>query len=445
MPSGNVVPIRILLEADGFGILIAISCSIVAVAAIVYSISFMKKSEGLGKHYALLMLVLASINGMLFTGDLFNMFVFLEILSLSSAGLIASWREDEEAPEAAFKYIVISTIASLFVLFAVGIFYGQYGVLNIAKLSTLLSYGILDKVALCMLFAGFAMKCGAAPLHMWVPDAYSRSPASVTALFVVISQVSLYALIRIMFTLFGMTLSLATVGWIVIVLGIVSMLVGIFMAFPQKDIKRMMAYQSVSQVGYMLMGIGVGIAVLASPEALGAFGKTAINGGLFHIVNHALYKGLLFLAAGAVFYCIGTRNMDEMGGLAKKMPVVSVLFFIGALAIAGLPPFNGFASKLMIYVSVFRFSPLLAILAIVVSILTLALFMKAFYLMFLRAPTGKMRFEGNVPKLMVVGMILLAVLVVVLGLFPGLFVDNLVQPATDALINQAGYVGAIIP
>jgi multicomponent Na+:H+ antiporter subunit D len=397
------------------------------------------------------MLVLASINGMLFTGDLFNLFVFLEILSLSSAGLIASWREDEEAPEAAFKYIVISTVASLFVLFAVGILYGQYGVLNMAKLSTMIGYSLLDKAALCMLFAGFVMKCGSAPLHMWVPDAYSRSPASVTALFVVISQVSLYALIRVLFTLFGITLNLATLGWIVIVLGIISMLAGIFMAFPQKDIKRMMAYQSVSQAGYMLLAIGVGLAVLGNPEALDAFGISAISGGLFHIVNHALYKGLLFLAAGAIFYCIGTRDMDSMGGLAKKMPLTAVMFLVGSLAIAGIPPFNGFASKLMIYISVFKFSPLLAILAIVVSVLTLALFMKAFYLAFLRVPQAskkKMVAEtasGKVPKLMIAGMLVLAVLVVLLGLFPGMFVENLVQPAAEALVSQTGYVGAVIP
>jgi multicomponent Na+:H+ antiporter subunit D len=445
MPSGNMVPIRILLNVDAFGALIAISCSVVAVAAMIYSLRFMKKQERLGKYYALAMLVLASINGMLLTGDLFNLFVFLEILSLSSAGLIAFWRDDDEAPEAAFKYILISTVASLFVLFAVGMFYGQYGVLNIAKLATVISYGLLDKVALCLLIAGFAMKCGAAPLHMWVPDAYGRSLAAVTALFVVISQVSLYALIKIVFVLFGITLNLDAVGWIMISLGVVSMVVGIFMALPQKDIKRLMAYQSVSQTGYMLLGIGVGLVVLADPEALAGFGIGAINGGIFHIVNHAIYKSLLFLAAGAIFYRLGTRNLDEMGGLASRMPWTTVLFAIGALAIAGVPPFNGFSSKLMIYISVFKFSPILSIIAIVVSVLTLALFMKVIYVGFLRPAKHSKKDVKEVPALMLVAMVLLGVLVVVIGLFPGLFVDNFIQPATQALIDQAGYVGAVIP
>jgi multicomponent Na+:H+ antiporter subunit D len=308
-----------------------------------------------------------------------------------------------------------------------------------------MQYGLLDKVALCMLIAGFAMKCGAAPLHMWVADAYSRSTAAVTALFVVISQVSLYALIKTVFILFGVTLNMAVVGWLLILLGIASMIIGIFMALPQKDIKRLMAYQSVSQTGYMLLGLGVGLAVLADPEALASFGLGAINGGVFHIVNHALYKSLLFLAAGAIFYRLGTRNMDEMGGLASRMPWTTVLFVVGALAIAGLPPFNGFASKLMIYISVFKFNPLLSIIAIVVSILTLALFMKVFYVVFLRPVKSAGKGVKEVPKSMLAVMVLLGVLVVVLGLFPGLFVDNFIQPATNALIDQIGYVGAVIP
>lgn len=452
MPSGKLLPIRIILEVDSFGILIAIAVSIVALAAILYSTCFMRQAKDSeivsGKYYALFMLVLASMNGMLFTGDLFNLFVFFEILSLASVGLVLVWRGDDESPEAAFKYILISTIAALFVLFAVGILYAQYGALNIAALSGMLQYTMLDKVALCMLIAGFAMKLGVVPVHMWVADVYGRSPAPVTALFVVISQISLYALVRTLFTLFGLTLNVGVVGWIIIVLALLSMIVGVFMALPQRDIKRVIAYQGVSQTGYLLLGLGVGLVVISDPIALNSFGTTAMAGSIFHIFNHALYESLLFLVAGAIFYKLGTRNLNEMGGLAKTMPLVTVLFVIGMFAIAGVPPFNGFASKFMIYESVFKFSPLIAMIAIVVSIITLAAFMKIFYVAFL-APARMKQVKsksasGQIPVLMIVAMVLLAACVVLAGLFPGFIVDNMIRPAVDALVNQAGYVGAII-
>lgn len=443
MPSGNIIPIRIMLTIDGFGILIAISCSLVMLAIVIYSMRFMKEPR-LGKYYSLLMLVLASINGLVLTGDLFNLFVFLEILSLSSAGLIAFWRQDDEAPEAAFKYLVISSIATLFVLLAIAIFYGQYGALNLAALSKLIEYNFFDKIALGILIVGFAMKCGAVPMHMWVPDTYSRSPASISAMFVIVTQISLYALIRTVFTLFGIKLNLFITGWVMIILGILSMVVGILMALPQKDIKRLMAFHAISQTGYMLLGVGVGLAVLSNPGALNSYGIDAMNGGIFHIINHALYKGLLFLTAGAIFYSTGKQNMNEMGGLAKKMPLTAVLFVVGALAIAGMPPFNGFASKFLLYESVFKFNPLLSIIAMVVSILTLASFMKVFYSAFLRSS----KIEPNireVPRPMLIGMMLLGALIIIIGLFPGYVVEHFIQPATSALLNQAAYQGAVLP
>ncbi|MBW2965120.1 NADH:ubiquinone oxidoreductase, partial [Candidatus Woesearchaeota archaeon] len=188
-----------------------------------------------------------------------------------------------------------------------------------------------------------------------------------------------------------------------------------------------------------------GLAVLADPAQLESFGKAAMTGGIFHIINHALYKSLLFLTAGAVFYKLGTRDMNRMGGIASKMPVTTVLFLIGALAIAGMPPFNGFASKLLIYTSVFKFSPALSIIAMVVSILTLASFMKVLYAAFLRPAAAGVKLKGEAPPLMLAGMIFLALLIVIIGLFPGYVIDNLVQPATQALINHAGYVGAVLP
>jgi len=220
--------------------------------------------------------------------------------------------------------------------------------------------------------------------------------------------------------------------------------VGVTMAIPQKDVKRLMAYHAISQTGYMLLGVGTGLAVLGNQGMLDAFGRMAIAGGIFHIINHALYKGLLFLTAGAIIYRVGTRDMNRMGGLGHKMKWTMIFFMIGALAIAGIPPFNGFASKLMIYESVYLFNPVLAIIAMVVSILTLASFVKVFHSIFMGPQLPEYEHVKEVPAPMLLGMGILALLVILFGLFPQQVVDLLITPAANALLDQSGYIASIL-
>ena len=223
-----------------------------------------------------------------------------------------------------------------------------------------------------------------------------------------------------------------------------SMVIGVTMALPQKDVKRLLAYHAVSQTGYMLLGVGVALCVLHDAAALSAYGTTAMEGGLFHIFNHAMYKGLLFLAVGAVIYRTGVWSINKMGGLGHNMKWTMIFFLIGALAIAGIPPFNGFASKLMIYESTFAFNPVLAIIAMVVSILTLASFMKVFHSLFLGPKQPEYAEVKEAPKPMIAGMIILTVFVVVLGIFPDLFVNAVISPAADALLNSGTYLSAVL-
>jgi len=330
------------------------------------------------------------------------------------------------------------------VLFAVGIFYGQYDLLNFAALASVIKYSQLDKIALGLLIPVLAMKAGAVPMHMWAPDAYSEAPAPITMILVVASQASLYALFRVTFSLYNITLNTLAVGWIIIILGLLSMFMGVTMAIIQKDIKRLMAYHAISQTGYMFLGVGVGLAVLANPISLSQSGITAMEGGIFHIMNHAMYKGLLFLTAGALFYRTGTKDLDKMGGLAHSMKYTTIFFIIGAAAIAGLPPFNGFASKLLIYESVYRFNPLLSIIAMLVSILTLASFVKAFHSAFLGPKLPQFKEVREVPRSMVWAMAVLSCIIIFFGLFPDLIVKNLVHPAVMALIEQFKYTGTVL-
>ncbi len=445
LPSGYAVPVRIVLNIDAMSVFMAVIASIISLVSVVYSLSFFKKKEhSMEKYYTLLLLMTAGMYGLVFTGDLFNLFVFLEILSIASCGLIAFWVHKGEASEAAFKYLVVSAVAALLLLVAIALLYGQYNALNIATIASMIQFGLIEKVALALMIAAFAMKSGSVPMHMWVPDAYSEAPTPITLMLISATLISMYALFRILFTLFGVTISTSLIAWAIIILGVLSMFIGVTMAIVQKDINRLIAYHSVSQIGYMLLGVGVGLAVLTDPVAMATYGTKALTGGLFHMVNYALYKGLLFLAAGAVIHQVGTRNLNEMGGLAHKMPITTAFFMLGALAIAGIPPLNGFASKFLIYESVYLFNPLLAIIAMVVSILTLASFVKVFHSVFMGPNLTKNKHVKEVPFSMIFGMGILVGLILLFSLFPDVIVSGMVEPATQALLNQPQYITTIM-
>jgi len=270
------------------------------------------------------------------------------------------------------------------------------------------------------------------------------APAGTTPMILAASYISMYALYRVTFTLYGGLINTTAIGWVVIIVGVLSMFVGVMMAVHQTDIKRMMAYHAISQGGYMLLGVGVCLAVITDPVALASYGRDAMNGGVFHIINHVFYKALLFMTAEAIFFRIGTRDTNKMGGLARNMKWTAGFYIIGALAISGIPPFNGFASKLLIYESVLKFSPVLSVIAMFVSLVTLASFAKVFYSAFTGPPMPAYEEVKEVPKSMIIGMSILAVLIIFFGLFPGLIVDTIVAPATNALIDQAPYINAVM-
>ncbi len=437
--------VRISFAVDGMSAFMGLIMVTVSLAAVIYSLAFVKKYTGNAKFFALMLLVLAANIGMVFTGDLFNLFVWFEVSSIALCGLTVFRSERGEAFEGAAKYLIYSTVAGLILLFSIGLLYGQYGHLNIKFLSEAIGGNaellMVDKVALGLMMTVFALKAGAVPMHMATPDAYSEAPAPVTAIFVTASQAGLYAMFRMVFTLYGSNIHLTidllhAAGWIVIILGVLSMFVGVTMALVQKDIKRLMAYHAISQTGYMLLGVGVGMAVYAT-GGFDEFGRTAMTGGIFHIFNHAMYKGLLFLTAGAIIYKAGTRDLNKMGGLGRDMKLTALFFIIGALAISGIPPMNGFASKFLIYESVFRFNPVIGAIAMLVSLLTLASFVKVFYSAFM-GPRMKGMARGEVPTSMLMGMAVLAGIIIVFSFAPSLVVRSLVDPAVNALTGDGG-------
>jgi multicomponent Na+:H+ antiporter subunit D len=261
---------------------------------------------------------------------------------------------------------------------------------------------------------------------------------------VAVSQAAFYGLVRVCYSLFPSIAGGGPAGWLLIAMGCMSMFFGVMMAVVQHDIKRLIGYHSVSQVGYMLLAMGVGLLALGNNADVASYGHTAMKGGLFHAMNYSFYKGLLFLCAGSLYYATGTRDLDKMGGLARNMPLTTGMFVLAAAAISGLPPFNGFVSKLMIYQSSFAVHPILPAVAMITSVLTLASFAKVFQSAFLGPAKAKFIAVREAPYGMLAGMTVLTVMILLLTLFPGWFVGNMFDNAANAILNQQGYIRAVM-
>ena len=466
--EGSQYAIRILFEVDGLNAFIALIAAILPLVAVIYSWGFMKEETGQDKYYTLILLMTAGMLGMILTGDLFNFFVFLEIASIASCALIAFRTDNKFSVQAGFKYIVISAIGALFVLFAIAIFYSQYNALNMAVIANSITYGTLDRIALVILIAALAMKAGLAPMHMWIPDAYGRSPAPVTVVLVGATLAGLYGGLRVIFTIFGKQLEYVlnhvkieieaieflyefditinmVVGILIMVLAILSIVLGVFMALKRSDFKKMIAYAAVAEIGYMFLAIGAYLLTVSSVEDhMKAAGIYALQGGLFHILNDALDVGLLLLVAGAVYYATKQTSLNKLGGLARNMKYTTIFFLIGLVAISGMPPLNGFASKLMIYQSTYEISPILSIVAILCSIMLLAVFAKVFQSIFLGPEIPSLKNVKEVPKSMLIAMGIVACIIIFIGLFPNLVLESVVVPAADAIQNTTSYISAVI-
>jgi len=435
------IPLGINLVLDGLSSLMLLAIGVVSSAAMLYSARYMEQYTAKAKYFCLFLLMVAGMNGVVLSGDIFNLFVFLEIASLASYALVGFGCEHEEL-EASFKYMVLGSIGSLFVLFAVALVYGNTGSLNMAAISdTIKNSGVNAGLAfaLCLFIAGFGLKAALVPFHAWLPDAHPSAPAPISAMLsgILIKTLGIYALLRIVFNVFGISIQ---IGWLLVVLGILSMVVGAFLAIGQWDFKRLLAYSSISQIGYVVLGIGLGGTLLARGE--NAYASLAILGGLFHLVNHAVYKSLLFLTSGSGQMSTGTREMREMGGLADKMPVTRATCTVASASIVGIPPFSGFWSKLILVIAAVG-AQLYWVAAIIVfvSLCTLIMYLKVQRYVFLgELPENLQQVEENKGP-MLVAMVFLACLCVLMGLLvivPSLRA-NVLEPAVNVLTEGLGY------
>jgi len=413
--------------ADALSALLIVLVSGIGFLATVYSLKYMRhhvqegglprttSSGRLAVYYGLVMLFLATMLWACLSNNIIMLYVAVEASTIAS-GLLVAFYWDKRALEAGYKYLMLLTVGITFSLFGCVLVYatganilqsGSKGLL-LSELKTVTSMFPTTTVILASAFliVGFGTKAGIAPFHPWLPDAHAEAPTPVSALLSgVMLKVALYALVRTVSMFYP---GFAPVAMFALVVGVFTLIIGDFMALAQDDVKRMLAYSSVSQIGYVLVGFGIGT-------------QMGIYAGLFHLLNHALAKSLLFLAAGSVIYATGARRISDLGGLAKKMPVTSVCFFVGALAISGVPPFNGFQSKLALFVAGADAGDWWAVvLGIGASLVTLVVLAKAAKSIFwgplsdaASAPTVR-----ESPLTVTVTMVILALLCLAIGIYP---------------------------
>ncbi|MFH1398383.1 MAG: monovalent cation/H+ antiporter subunit D family protein [Candidatus Omnitrophota bacterium] len=426
--GGWMPPVGISMVLDGLASFMLVTVNLVSFLVAIYSINYMERYTDKYRFYTLFMLMLAGMNGIIITGDLFNLFVFLEIASIASYALVAFGTEAEEL-EASFKYAIMGSVASSFVLLGIALLYSYTSTLNMADIALVLSNkpgGIMISLVGVLFLAGFGLKAALVPFHAWLPDAHPSAPASISAMLsgVLIKVLGVYCIIRIFFNIIGINNGILSV---LLFLGIISMLMGVILALVQWDFKRLLAYHSISQIGYVILGIGLGTPL-------------GILAGLFHLFNHSIFKSLLFLNSGALDYSLGTRDLKDMGGLKEKMPVTASTNLVASMSIAGIPPFNGFWSKLLIIFACIQSGKIIfAIFAVAASILTLASFMKVQKYAFSGRLKEKWLSVKEVPWAMQISMVALAIICLVGGLLIIPLFKPFLQSAADVLLLGNGY------
>ena len=440
-------PVGIVYEVDRLSSLMGLLINGLVLLATMFSVRYMEHEPKVQWYYTLLLGFEAGMLGCVYTGDVFNLFVMLEVMSVAAYGLVAFRRDTHEAVEAAVKYAIVGSVATTVYFIAITFAYGTFGTLNMADLALKLRNSSLpitgppigdiflgSALFLALTFWAFSLKAAIAPNHFWLPDAHPAAPSPVSALLSgIMVKVALFAIMRYLFTLFRgappVIPIVKALDYALIILGVVSAIVGATLMLTQRDIKRLIAYGTVLNVGYIAMGMG-----LATPSGLTA--------SIFHLVNHAVGKALLFMAAGALIHAAGTRNFDELAGVGKRMPLTSAAFLIGALALAGAPPLNGFMSKLMLfraYLEVGWLAPLVVVI-VITSVFALMGYLKAFYHIYARQPVKDVSGIKEAPSSMLTPLLILAALCIFLGVTAPLVVDYVISPAVSSLFNTQQYV-----
>ena len=423
LTTGYILPSALFSEDvlvdDGFGGFFAIAMLIVAIFTTVGSFNYMRKNNSPAVYYSLILLSTIGMVLVAYSTDLVMLFVAWELMSIPTYVLAGFMKKSPSSNEAALKYFLFGALSSAIIIYGISLSYGLTGSTNIGEV--IAGYASLDPsllplalLSVGMFIAGFGFKMGLVPFHMWLPDTYEGAPTPITTLLAAgTKKAGFAALIRVV--LLG-TVAL-NLDWTLAlgVIAIMTMTIGNVAAIMQKNLTRMLAYSSIGHAGYILIGL-----------AIAPFSSMGVQGSMYHILNHAVMKGAAFVAVGALVTTLAVTNLDKLKGLGRKMPITSLGLVISLLALAGVPPLNGFWSKLMLFggaldaTSSVWWAPWLAIAGVLNSALSLA-----YYGWIMR----RMYFEGerekrvSEPKSVIAVMIFSIIFMVGLGVYPDLIIQ----------------------
>ncbi len=442
---GNNQPIVISLQfldlqIDGLSLLLAAAVLVLATAVAFYSGPYLAGEDGQVKYYALLLTLTGAIIGLGCATDLLNLWLWFEAMTVSTFFLVTFYHNEPASLEAGVKYLVQSAAGSALVLFGIALVFGSTGTLSLQLLPSAirsLPNAMPLEAAGALFIIGFGVKAALVPLHTWLPDAHAQAPSGISAMLSgVVIEAGLVALLRALLPLTNVS---DLWGPILLALGALNMLLGNLLALRQTQVKRLLAFSSLAHIGYMLLGIGVGITFLQADAMAGAF---------FHLLTHMLMKGLAFLCAGALLYALflsrgkhGSLAISDLNGAAGKYPLVAGAFSIALLGLGGLPPLAGFMSKWQIFIGSAQtlngWVLALVVFAALNSVLSLAYYAPLVNAMYRKQPSDAVRDGGSVALSISVPLALMAAAVIVLGVLPTL-VSPLTSSAAAALIHLGG-------
>lgn len=428
-------PIGVVLAADMFSVLFMGLFTFMGLVVVLYSIGYMDEDNGLTQYYVLLLIMVAAMNGVVIAGDLFTLFLFYETMGLCSFVLVA-FRRSWESLEAAIKYLMMSAIGSTLVLYSASFLYGMTGTLNLGAMGTAL-VGATDPmlpILVAMMVAGFGVKGAIVPFAAWLADAHPAAPSGISAMLSgVVIKVGIYGIVRITNILFPTSLSAVNWPLLLAIFAMVTMTAGNFWALTQQDLKRMLAYSSITQIGFILFAFGTAT----------SFGYQT---GTFYIVSHALTKGLLFLCAGAFLHAVGSRDLDDLQGIGKKMPWAGGFFVVGVLSLMGMPPFSGFYAKFLILaagIDAGGLYLLFTVIAVFNALLGLGYYLRMISVVWFKPMSSVAEVAHRSSRSMLIGMGILALAIIAIGIFPGP-IFNIARDAGAALADYSQIIQAIL-
>jgi len=428
---GGAPPLGACFEIDMLGVYMAFSAALLGLFATLYSLNYMQHDTRLTEYYTLLSALVVGIIGVAFAGDFFTFFVFWELMGITSYVLVAFRKENWGPIEAGFKYMVMGAVGSTMLLLGIALIYGMAGTVNFAQISSVLHIGgggVWAMLAMLIFVVGFGIKSAIVPMHTWLPDAHPEAPSPISAMLSgILIETALYGLTRILYIAFP----IADFSLIIAALAVITMTFANVVAVLQTDVKRMLAYSSIAQVGYMLVGVASG-------------GIMGLTGLFLHVFNHSLMKGLAFLSAGSMIEEAGSRDIEKLRGIAKVMPITTLTMFIAMLGLGGIPGTAGFISKYLLFGSAIEPGYWwLTVIAALNSALSMV-----YYLRVMKALVGQpkeaLKAAKEAPPFMLGVTVAMATLIILFGVWPAPMIAYATE-AAKALLNFTGYVKVIMP